>query len=159
MFWRPLCLNPGERWLRHALLAQNSSRPLFQNTLSSPEIAHAHYISKHALLARNRSCPLFGRSKFTLLSPTPSTQTQAQKPKGRGRTVTPPTFQTNASVRHGSTPLPIPPPLPAPIHTSWAPNHLLPRSSLLPRCETSAPPPWRPLSVQYPAYLVVGVLS
>ena len=75
---------------KHALLARNSSRPLFQNTLSSPEIARAHYISKHALLARNRSRPLFGRSKVTLLSPTLSTQTQAEKPKGRGRTVTPP---------------------------------------------------------------------
>jgi len=47
-------------------------------------------ISKHALLAQNRSRPLFGRSKVTLLSPTLSTQTQAEKPKGRGRTVTPP---------------------------------------------------------------------
>ena len=75
---------------KHPLLARNSLRPLFQNTLSLPEIARAHYISKHALLARNRSRPLFGRSKVTLISPTLSTQTQAEKPKGRGRTVTPP---------------------------------------------------------------------
>ena len=98
----------------------------------------ARSISKHALLARNRSRPLFGRSKVTLLSPTLSTQTQAKKPKGRGRTVIPPhTFQTNAPVRHGS-------PSQFPIHTSWAPNDLLPGSSLLPSRETSAPPPWRP---------------
>ena len=88
---------------KHALLARNSSRPLFQNTLSSPEIARAHYISKHALLARNRSrgrskvtsseiapAHYLGRSKVTLLSPTLSTQTQAEKPIGKGRTVTPP---------------------------------------------------------------------
>ena len=75
---------------KHALLAQNSSRPLFQklsprqkslaptivqNTPSSPEIAPAHYL---------------GRSKATLLSPTLSTQTKAEKPIGKGRTVTPP---------------------------------------------------------------------
>ena len=65
---------------------------IFQNTPSSPEIAPAHYL---------------GRSKVTLLSLTLSTQTQAEKPIGKGRTVTPLTFQTNASVRHGSTPLPI----------------------------------------------------
>ena len=74
---------------KHALLARNSSRPLFQkhyplpksltptivqNTPSSPEIAPAHYL---------------GRSKVTLLSPL-CTHTQAEKPKGRGRTITPP---------------------------------------------------------------------
>ena len=75
---------------KHALLARNSSCPLFQkrsprpkslvptivqNTPSSPEIAPAHYL---------------GRSKVTLLSPTLSTQTQAEKPIGKGRTITPP---------------------------------------------------------------------
>ena len=76
--------------VKHALLARNSSRPLFQKrsprpkslaptivqtTPSSPGIAPAHYL---------------GRSKVTLLSPTLSTQTQAVKPTGKGRTVTPP---------------------------------------------------------------------
>ena len=92
---------------KHTLLARNSSRPLFQNTLSSPEIARAHYISKHALLAQNRSRPLFGRSKVTLLSPTLSTQTQAEKPKGRGRTVTSPHI-SDKCVRKTWFPLPIP---------------------------------------------------
>ena len=124
---------------KHALLARNSSRPLFQNTLSSPETARTRYISKHALLARNRSRPLFGRSKVTLLSPTLSSQTQAQKPKGRGRTVTPPHIShkcVRKTLFHS-------PPNSLPIHTSWAPNHLLSGSSLLPSRQTSAPPLWR----------------
>ena len=133
---------------KYPLLDRNCSHPLFQNTLSSHEIARAHYISKHALLARNRSLPLFGRSKVTLLSPTLSTQTQAEKPKGRGRSVNPPhTFQTNASIRHGS-------PSQFPIHTSWVPNHLLRGSSLLPSRETSAPPPWRPHRTKFTAALL-----
>ena len=92
---------------KHALLARNSSRPLFQNTLaslkllapiifqntpSSPEIAPAHYL---------------GRSKVTLLSPTLSTQTQAEKPIGKGRTVTPPHI-SDKCVRKTWFPLPIP---------------------------------------------------
>ena len=88
-----------------------------------------------------------GRSKVTLLSPTLSTQTKAEKPIGKGRTVTPPTFQTNVSVRHGS-------PSQFPIHASWAPNHLLPGSSLLPSRETSAPPPWRPHRSNFTAALL-----
>ena len=74
--------------------AKSLAPTIVQNTPSSSEMAPAHYL---------------GRSKVTLLSPTLSTQTQAEKPIGKGRTVTPLTFQTNASVRHGSTPLPIPP--------------------------------------------------
>ena len=48
-------------------------------------------------------------------------------------------------------------PLPSqfpPIHTSWAPNHLLPGSSLLPSRETSAPPPWRPHRTNFTAALL-----
>ena len=56
---------------KHPLLARNSSRPLFQNTLSSPEIARAHYISKHALLAQNRSRPLFGEKQSYSTIPDP----------------------------------------------------------------------------------------
>src|SRR3954471_7652208 len=61
---------------------------IFQNTPSSPEIAPAHYL---------------GRSKVTLLSPTLSTQTQAEKPKGRGRTITPPHISDKCVRRHGFT--------------------------------------------------------
>ena len=47
-------------------------------------------------------------------------------------------------------------PLPSqfPIHSSWAPNHLLPGSSLLPSRETSAPPPWRPHRTNFTAALL-----
>ena len=59
-------------------------------------------------------------------------------------------------------PLPSQFPPPAPIHTSWAPNHLLPGSSLLPSRETSAPPPWRPPTApisQPPSSLMPETLS
>ena len=110
---------------KHALLARNSSHPLFQNTLSSPEITRAHYSSKHALLAEIAPAHYLGRSKVTLLSPTLSTQTQAEKPIGKGRTVTPPHI-SDKCVRKTWFHSPPNSPPPAPIHTSWAPNHLLP---------------------------------
>ena len=58
-------------------------------------------------------------------------------------------------------PLPSQFPPPAPIHTSWAPNHLLLGSSLLPSRETSAPPPWRPTTPnsQPPSSLMPLTLS
>ena len=51
-------------------------------------------------------------------------------------------------------PLPSQFPPPAPIHTSWAPNHLLPGSYLLPSHETSAPPPWHPHRTNFTAALL-----
>ena len=80
-------------------------KPWSENTLSSPEIARAHYFKTCSprpkslvptIVQNTPSSPeiapahYLGRSKVTLLSPTLSTQTQAEKPKGRGRTVTPP---------------------------------------------------------------------
>ena len=76
-----------------------------QNTLSLPDIAHAHYFRTRSPLPKSLAPTIFqntpsspeiapahylGRSKVTLLSPTLSTQTQAEKSKGRCRTVTPP---------------------------------------------------------------------
>ena len=108
--------------------------------MRAAEIAPAHYL---------------GRSKVTLLSPTLSTQTQAEKPKGRGRTVTPPTFQTNASVRHGSLSQ-------FPIHTSWTPNHLPPRKLPSPEPQNLSPSsmalPIAPIS-QPPSSLMPETLS
>ena len=46
------------------------------------------------------------------------------------------------------------PPPPPPIHNSWALNHLLPGSSLVPSRETSAPPPWRPHRTNFTAALL-----
>ena len=102
--------------------------------MRAAEIAPAHYL---------------GRSKVTLLSPTLSTQTQAEKPKGRGRTVTPPHISDKCVCKTWFHSPPNPP-----IHTSWAPNHLLPGSSLLPSRETSAPPPWRPHRTNFIAALL-----
>ena len=133
---------------KHAILARNSSRPLFQkhsprpkslaptivqNTPSSPEIAPAHYL---------------GRSKVTLLSPTLSTQTQAEKPKGRGRTVTPPHISDKCVRKtwfHSPPNSPCPPPfIPRGRQITFSQG-----SSLLPSRETSAPPPWRPPPHQF----------
>src|SRR3954471_20363063 len=68
---------------------------IVQNTPSSPEIAPAHYL---------------GRSKVTLLSPTLSTQTQAEKPIGKGRTVTPPHISDKCVCKTWFPPPPNPPP-------------------------------------------------
>ena len=127
---------------KHALLARNSSRPLFQKTLSSPEIARAHFISKHALLAEIAPAHYLGRSKVTLLSPTLSTQTQAEKPIGKGRTITPPHISDKCVGKtcfHSPPNFPRPPPfVPRGRQITFSPG-----SSLLPSRETSAPPPWR----------------
>lgn len=119
---------------------------IVQNTPSSPEIAPAHYL---------------GRSKVTLLSPTLSTQTQAEKPIGKGRTITPPHI-SGKCVRKTWFHSPPNSPPPAPIHTSWAPNHLLPGKLPSPEprnlSPTSMAPPTTPIS-QPPSSLMPETLS
>ena len=102
-----------------------------------------------------------GRSKVTLLSPTLSTQTQAEKPISKGRTVTPPHI-SDKCVRKTWFHSPPNPPSPAPIHTSWAPNHLLPGKLPSPEprnlSPTSMAPPTAPIS-QPPSSLMLETLS